>query len=288
MGAHWHQGYLTFQIKPKTKEGSSRCYFRIGGRGPLCVECILRCKSDSSGSASYASQVVSHLNLTFVANLFQGLWLRCTDVELGRKSRSSFLWHLHRIETWWFAQISSSTCSALHGYFESLRTEKMGTGLSVCMLCPGPTFSRFCSSHSWFPIGIFQFTGGGRHRNPWSEFWRINEIHGQKDDRWEVRYEAVFAQNYLWRCAELSLVSIVNKLPESWICSRPVLPLMYASQYLPGISKWVSLSFFNKYSSVLILNLPCCAARVVMSVLGPAFLARVRDSRNAMESEKLK
>ena len=153
------------------------------------------------------------------------------------------------------------------------------------------------SSHSWFPIAIvhlyiyalhlFQFTGGGRHRNPWSEFWRINEIHGQKDDRWEVRYEAVFAQNNLWRCAELSLVSIVNKLPESWICFRPVLPLMYASQYLPGISKWVSLSFFNKYSSVL-LNLPCCAARVVMSVLGPAFLARVRDSRNAMESEKLK
>ena len=32
--------------------------------------------------------------------------------------------------------------SALHGYFESLRTEKMGTGISVCMLCPGPTFSR--------------------------------------------------------------------------------------------------------------------------------------------------
>ena len=29
-------------------------------------------------------------------------------------------------------------------------------------------------------------------------------------------------------------------------------------------------------------------ARVVMAVLGPAFLARVRDSRNAMESEKLK
>ena len=30
---------------------------------------------------------------------------------------------------------------ALHGYMESLRTEKAGTGLGVCMLCPGPTFS---------------------------------------------------------------------------------------------------------------------------------------------------
>merc|ERR1711860_18087 len=28
------------------------------------------------------------------------------------------------------------------GYFESLRTEKMATGISVTMLCPGPTFSN--------------------------------------------------------------------------------------------------------------------------------------------------
>ena len=46
------------------------------------------------------------------------------------------------------------------------------------------------------------------------------------------------------RCAELSLVAIVNKLPESWICFRPVLPLMYASQYLPGISKFVFLIMY--------------------------------------------
>merc|ERR1712212_546214 len=31
---------------------------------------------------------------------------------------------------------------ALHGYFESLRTEKMATGIKVTMLCPGPTFSN--------------------------------------------------------------------------------------------------------------------------------------------------
>ena len=28
------------------------------------------------------------------------------------------------------------------GYFESLRTEKLGTGLNVTMLCPGPVFSN--------------------------------------------------------------------------------------------------------------------------------------------------
>jgi len=125
---------------------------------------------------------------------------------------------------------------ALHGYFESLRTEKMGTGISVCMLCPGPTFS------SLLEVAATETPG---------------QSFGESMKATDKRMTAE-------RCAELSLVAIVNKLPESWICFRPVLPLMYASQYLPGISK------------------------VVMSVLGPAFLARVRDSRNAMESEKLK
>lgn len=125
---------------------------------------------------------------------------------------------------------------ALHGYFESLRTEKMGSGVSVCLLCPGPTFS------SLLEVAATETAG---------------ESFGESMNATDRRMTAE-------RCAELSLVAIVNRVPESWICFRPVLPLMYASQYLPGISK------------------------VVMAVLGPAFLARVRDSRNAMESEKLK
>ena len=86
----------------------------------------------------------------------------------------------------------------------------------------------------------------------------------------------------------------MNKLPESWICFRPVLPLMYASQYLPGISKFVFLSlkppclFSFLMEALRITKMNLLYARIVMTVLGPAFLARVRDSRNAMESEKLK
>ena len=34
---------------------------------------------------------------------------------------------------------------AVHGYLESLRTEKVGSGLEVCLLCPGPTFSDLLS-----------------------------------------------------------------------------------------------------------------------------------------------
>ena len=33
---------------------------------------------------------------------------------------------------------------------------------------------------------FFQFARGGRHRNPRSKFWWINESHWQKDDCWEV------------------------------------------------------------------------------------------------------
>ena len=42
---------------------------------------------------------------------------------------------------------------AIHGYFESLRSEKVGTGLEVCMLCPGPTFSNLLAVASTEKLG---------------------------------------------------------------------------------------------------------------------------------------
>ena len=39
------------------------------------------------------------------------------------------------------------------------------------------------------------------------------------------------------RCAHLSLVAIAHGLEEAWISFFPVLPLMYAGQYMPTISK---------------------------------------------------
>ena len=41
-------------------------------------------------------------------------------------------------------------------------------------------------------------------------------------------------------------MAIANNLPESWICFKPVLPLMYASQYMPSVSKWVFQKFLGK------------------------------------------
>jgi dehydrogenase/reductase SDR family protein 7 len=42
---------------------------------------------------------------------------------------------------------------AVHGYFESLRSEKVWTGLEVCMLCPGPTFSNLLAVVSTEKLG---------------------------------------------------------------------------------------------------------------------------------------
>lgn len=126
---------------------------------------------------------------------------------------------------------------AVHGYFESLRNEKVGSGVDITMLCPGPTFSDLLKVAAT--------------EKPETQF-------GESMTAADKRMTAE-------RCAQLSLVAIANSLAESWICFKPVLPLMYASQYMPAVSKWA----FQKF-------------------LGPKFLAKVRDSRNAMESEKCK
>lgn len=125
---------------------------------------------------------------------------------------------------------------ALHGYFESLRNEKVDSGIEICMLCPGPTFS------SLLEVAATEQAGE-----------KFGESMSSTDKRMTSE-----------RCAQLSLVAIANRLPESWICFSPVLPLMYVSQYFPGWSK------------------------TLMKMIGPKFLAKVRDSRNAMESDKYK
>merc|ERR1719239_835955 len=113
---------------------------------------------------------------------------------------------------------------------------KAGTGLEISMLCPGPTFSNLLQ------VAATEKPG---------------ESFGEDMNKEDRRMTAE-------RCAELSLVAIANQIPESWICFRPVLPLMYANQYIPSIGK------------------------SVLKFLGPKFLAKVRDSRNAMESDKYK
>ena len=139
----------------------------------------------------------------------------------------------------------------------------MGTGISVCMLCPGPTFSRCrvwlthssdydptqCLLVFWFTL-LSSLLEVAATETPGQSFGESMKATDKRmtAERWQL--DIFFAANNFWRCAELSLVAIVNKLPESWICFRPVLPLMYASQYLPGISKFVFFSLSSSYHSL--------------------------------------
>jgi len=109
---------------------------------------------------------------------------------------------------------------ALHGYFETLRTEKAGCGLSVTMLCPGPVDSNLLQ---------VAFT----------------EKEGEQlgKDRAGNRMSSE-------RCAQLSATAIANKVAETWICDMPLLILFYVNQYCPTLLKGIigamPLSFIMK------------------------------------------
>ena len=54
-----------------------------------------------------------------------------------------FICHKNKAKTSWAITDWMTLMHCIfQGYFESLRTEKMATGISVTMLCPGPTFSN--------------------------------------------------------------------------------------------------------------------------------------------------
>ena len=80
-------------------------------------------------------------------------------------------------------------CSKLTNSIESFQ---VGSGVEICLLCPGPTFSDLLEVAAT--------------ENPGEKF---GESMRSTDKRMTSE-----------RCAELSLIAIVNKLPESWICFR--------------------------------------------------------------------
>ncbi|XP_023334248.1 dehydrogenase/reductase SDR family member 7-like isoform X2 [Eurytemora carolleeae] len=73
---------------------------------------------------------------------------------------------------------------ALHGYFESLRNEKVGSGIDITMLCPGPTFSNLLQVAATEKFGE-----------------RFGESMKPGDKRMTAE-----------RCAELSLIAVANKI----------------------------------------------------------------------------
>ena len=132
-----------------------------------------------------------------------------------------------------FSGTYSATKAALHGYMESLRNERLGGNIRITMLCPGPTFSNLLSIAATEKTGQV-FSGA-----------------------MTVADRRMTAE----RCAHLSLVAITHNIYESWIAIFPVLPLIYAVQYMPGMS--VTLK----------------------QILGPKIFQKLRDGKETVKSD---
>lgn len=111
---------------------------------------------------------------------------------------------------------------AINGYFDSLRTEKVGTDIRVSIMCPGPVFSNLLS------IAATEKPGE-----------TLRQSMRTSDKRMSAE-----------RCAHLILVGAANNLSECWIANFPILPIFYATQYFPGLSnsiiQWVGPKFMLK------------------------------------------
>ncbi|KAF2889031.1 hypothetical protein ILUMI_17142 [Ignelater luminosus] len=110
------------------------------------------------------------------------------------------------------APYSGTYCGAkhaIHGYYNSLRTEKLGTDLqlTVSVICPGPTFSNFLQE---------SFTGTA----------------GQKYGNTTVSTDRRMTGE---RCGQLCAVTLANKINECWLGVFPLIPFVYVAVYFPVI-----------------------------------------------------
>jgi len=105
-----------------------------------------------------------------------------------------------------FSGSYTATKHALHGYFESLRTEVASSGVYITLLCPGPIFSDALKE---------AFTG------------TVGEKFGEGWKAGDKRMTAA-------RCAHLCAVAIRNKLSEAYVSLNPVLLVMILYQYMPS------------------------------------------------------
>lgn len=116
----------------------------------------------------------------------------------------------------------TATKHAIQGYFNSLRSEKLGSNLAVTLLCPGPVFSNFLSE---------SFTA------------KTGEKFSQSVDVNDKRMDTS-------RCATLCAVAIVNELEEAWMGLFPIVPLCYVLRYFPNLAqrlmKIIGLKRFQK------------------------------------------
>ncbi|XP_071447907.1 dehydrogenase/reductase SDR family member 7 isoform X2 [Hetaerina americana] len=108
---------------------------------------------------------------------------------------------------------------AIHGYFDSLRMEKMHHGLTVSILCPGPVLTNFLSE---------SFTA------------KPGEKYGVATSSSDRRMTAD-------RCGYLCCVALANSLREVWVALPPVLPVAYMARYFPNFTWMIGGYVGSKY-----------------------------------------
>ncbi|CAG7815516.1 unnamed protein product [Allacma fusca] len=116
---------------------------------------------------------------------------------------------------------SSYTASkhALHGYFNSLRMETYGKKIDVTLICPGPVATPI------FEKGVTKTPG------------KLSTI---KLDGVPMMTPE--------RCAHLALVSMANKLNESWIARLPIIPFSYLVTYFPLVSEPINKMIASRFA----------------------------------------
>lgn len=105
---------------------------------------------------------------------------------------------------------------AIHGYFETLRTEMSSKNIDVTILCPGPVFSRFLE----------------------------NAFTGTPGEKFGVATQCTDKRMPTDRCGRLMAVSIAHKLDEAWIAIQPCLLLYYLAQYTPTFFRKIIIEKF--------------------------------------------
>jgi len=111
---------------------------------------------------------------------------------------------------------------AIHGYFNSLRLEKMLSNVTVTLLCPGPVFSNFLAE-------AFTSKPGEKFGKP---------------------VEATDRRMTGERCGHLCAVAIANKLDEAWMALPPILSLVSLFANFPNagslVVRFLGPKFFHK------------------------------------------
>ncbi|XP_011493910.1 PREDICTED: dehydrogenase/reductase SDR family member 7 [Ceratosolen solmsi marchali] len=97
---------------------------------------------------------------------------------------------------------------AIHGYFDSLRLEKMSENIAVTIVCPGPIQTDFLAESFTENIG----------------------------EKYGIQTEIASNKLSPARCGKLFASALANRLDEVWISKANPLQLTYFVKYYPNIS----------------------------------------------------